>query len=48
MLTVTTLDGRHKSAPLSGTKPEILARLTLIELEAKISVRAENPARAQN
>jgi hypothetical protein len=33
MLTVTTLDGRQNSAPLGGSKPEILARLALIELE---------------
>jgi hypothetical protein len=48
MLTVTTLDGRQKSAPLGGSKPEILARLALIELEAIIPVRAKNPVRAQN
>jgi hypothetical protein len=34
MLTVTTADGRRKNAPLGGTNPEILARLTLVELEA--------------
>jgi hypothetical protein len=34
MLTVTTTDGRQKNAPLGGTNPEILARLTLVELEA--------------
>jgi hypothetical protein len=34
MLTVTSSDGRQKSAPLGGSDPEILARLTLIELEA--------------
>jgi len=35
MLTVTTPDGRQKSAPLGSTNPEIIARLTLIELEAR-------------
>jgi hypothetical protein len=39
---------RQKSASLGGSKPEILARLALIELEAKISVKAKNPARAKN
>jgi hypothetical protein len=34
MLTVTSSDGRQKSAPLGGSNPETLARLTLIELEA--------------
>jgi hypothetical protein len=34
MMTVTTADGRQKNAPLGGTSPEILARLTLLELEA--------------
>jgi hypothetical protein len=34
MMTVTSSDGRQKSTPLGGTKPEILARLTLVKLEA--------------
>lgn len=34
MMTVTAADGRQKNAPLGGTPPEILARLTLVELEA--------------
>jgi len=34
MMTVTAADGRRKNAPLGGTPPEILARLTLVELEA--------------
>jgi hypothetical protein len=34
MLTVTSSDGRQKSAPLGDSNPETLARLTLIELEA--------------
>jgi hypothetical protein len=34
MMTVTSADGRQKNAPLGGTPPEVLARLTLIELEA--------------
>jgi hypothetical protein len=42
MLTVTALDGRQKRAPLGGGRPEILARLALIELEAEIPVRAKN------
>jgi hypothetical protein len=33
MLIVTSSDGRQKRAPLGGSSPEILARLTLIELE---------------
>jgi len=37
MLTVTTADGRQKSAPLGGTNPEILARLTLLDLESGTS-----------
>jgi hypothetical protein len=37
MVTVAASDGRRKSAPLGGTNPEILARLALMELEAKIS-----------
>ncbi len=37
MLTVTALDGRQKAAPLGGSKPELLARLALIELELKNS-----------
>jgi hypothetical protein len=41
MLTVTALDGRQKSAPAGGGRPEILARLALIELEAA------NPDNAQ-
>jgi hypothetical protein len=34
MLTVVSPDGRQNSAPLGGGSPEILARLTLIQLEA--------------
>jgi hypothetical protein len=34
MMTVIAADGRQKNAPLGGTPPEILARLTLLELEA--------------
>jgi hypothetical protein len=34
MMIVTSADGRQKNAPLGGTNPEILARLTLVELEA--------------
>jgi len=34
MMTVTTADGRQKNAPVGGTNPEMLARLTLVELEA--------------
>jgi hypothetical protein len=34
MLTVTSSDGRQKSAPLGGVNTEMLARLILIELEA--------------
>ncbi len=41
MLTVTTSDGRQKTAPLGGTKPEILARLVLIDLENKIPASVE-------
>ena len=37
MVTVTAADGRQKSAPLGGSNPELLARLALIELEAKNS-----------
>jgi len=37
MLIVTSSDGRQKSAPLGGSSPEVLARLTLLELEAAIS-----------
>jgi hypothetical protein len=37
MLIVTSLDGRQKTAPLGGSKPEILARLALTELELKNS-----------
>jgi hypothetical protein len=38
MLIVTSSDGqRQKFAPLGGSSPEILARLTLIELEARQS-----------
>jgi hypothetical protein len=33
MMIVTSADGRQKNAPLGGTNPEILARLTLVELE---------------
>jgi hypothetical protein len=33
MMIVTTADGRQKNAPLGGTNHEILARLTLVELE---------------
>jgi hypothetical protein len=36
-LIVISSDGRRKSAPLGGSKPELLARLTLIELEAQKS-----------
>jgi hypothetical protein len=42
------LDGRQNSAPLGGSKPEILARLALIELESEIPVGAKNPVRARN
>jgi hypothetical protein len=50
MLTVTTSDGRQKTAPLGGTKPEVLARLVLIDLENKIPARVEKkiPASAEN
>ncbi len=50
MLTVTTSDGRQKTAPLGGTKPEILARLVLIDLENKIpaSVEEKIPAGDEN
>jgi hypothetical protein len=34
MITVATSDGRQKSVPLGGTTAEVLARLTLTELEA--------------
>jgi hypothetical protein len=37
MLIVTSADGRKKSVPLGGSSPEILARLTLIELEPAVS-----------
>jgi hypothetical protein len=37
MVTVTASDGRQKRAPLGGSNPEILARLALMELEAKNS-----------
>jgi hypothetical protein len=37
MLIVTSSDGQQKCAPLGGSSPEILARLTLIELEARQS-----------
>jgi hypothetical protein len=37
MLVVTSSDGRQKCAPLGGSSPEILARLVLIELEARQS-----------
>jgi hypothetical protein len=36
MMTVSTLDGRQKTAPLGGSKPETLALLALVELESKI------------
>jgi hypothetical protein len=41
MLTVTMLDGRQKSAPAGGSKPETLARLALIELETANSDSAQ-------
>lgn len=49
MLTVTTSDGRQKTAPLGGSKPEILARLVLIDLENKIPAGVEKkiPANAE-
>jgi predicted RNA-binding protein with PIN domain len=34
MVIVTTSDGRQRRAPAGGGKPETLARLALIELEA--------------
>jgi len=34
MLIVTSTDGRQKTAPLGGINTEVLARLTLIDLEA--------------
>jgi hypothetical protein len=34
MLIVTSTDGRQKIAPLGGINTEVLARLTLIDLEA--------------
>jgi hypothetical protein len=37
MLTVISSDGRQKSVPIGGSKPEILVRLALIELEARKS-----------
>jgi hypothetical protein len=37
MMIVTTSDGRQKSTPRGGGSPEILARLTLIDLEARTS-----------
>jgi hypothetical protein len=37
MMIVTTWDGRQKSTPLGGGSPEILARLTLIDMEARTS-----------
>jgi hypothetical protein len=34
MLIVTSSDGRQKTAPLGGINTKVLARLTLIDLEA--------------
>ena len=50
MLTVTTPDGRQKMAPLGGSKPEILARLVLTDLENKITASTESkmPASAES
>ncbi len=42
MLTVTTSDGRQKTAPLGGSKPETLARLVLIDLENEFPARTED------
>jgi hypothetical protein len=48
MMTVTTSDGRQKSAPLGGGNPEMLARLTLDKLEAEKSESGRSPTNLQN